>query len=44
MQAAENTGLVVFSRIEVRDHHIIGIREDNLARRTAGPLTFALPG
>lgn len=42
MQATENTGLVVFGRIEVRHYHIIGICEGNMAGRTAWPLTVAL--
>jgi hypothetical protein len=44
MQTAENAGLVVFSRVEVRDHHIIGIRKGNLAGGTAWPLAITLTG
>jgi hypothetical protein len=42
MQATENTGLVVFGRVEVRDYHIIGICEGNMTGRTTWSLTFAL--
>lgn len=42
MQATENTGLVVFGRIEVGDYHIIGICEGNMAGRTAWSLAVAL--
>jgi len=44
MQTAENTGLVVFGWVEVRDDHIIGIREGNMAGRATGSLTFTLTG
>ena len=42
MQAAENAGLVVFGRVQVRDNHIIGIRERNMASRATWSLAFAL--
>jgi len=44
MQAAENTGLVVFGWIEVRDDHIIGIDKSNVAGRATWSLAFTLTG
>lgn len=42
IQAAQNTGLVVFGGIEVRDNNIVGIAEVNVASRTDGTQTIAL--
>jgi hypothetical protein len=42
MQAAKNASLVVFGRVQVRDNHIIGIRERNMASRATWSLAFAL--
>jgi hypothetical protein len=44
VQAAENAGLVVFGWVEVGNDHIVGIREGDMAGRTAGSLAFALTG
>jgi hypothetical protein len=43
-QAAENTGLVVFGRVQIRNDHIIWIGEVHIAGRADGSLSFALTG
>jgi hypothetical protein len=41
-QAAENTGLVVFGRVQIRNDHIIWIGEVHIAGRADGSLSFTL--
>ena len=41
-QAAENTGLVVFGRVQIRNDDIIWIGEVHIAGRADRPLSFTL--